>query len=327
MPALNWERPTDAIRYYNQEIGEGRITQAVAAEEFGAFLSEQIKVVMFDGMKETPVVYTQIVRMETSTKAWEKIGGATEPTGFDQVEPGQEAPEMDFEADTTTIINHEFAGKMTVPRSMLEDDQTGVIMARARGIGVAVPKFEDKKVATEIFNNGTSLLGYDGSNIFDDAHPNITGGAANSLNDNDLAVGSVSEANMQTAIETIDGWQGTNGDEIDVDVRLIVAARDEFIDLARLVESSGRVLADFNEGVKNMFQNIGTPVKWKRLTLGDWYILTDVMGLVFQLRRQLELTQENITSGSSFLHRAYIWQIFKRFGLKTVNWRFAAKCQ
>ena len=319
-----FQRPSRVIEHYEELIERGRLTEAAAASEFSAHLMSGVRAIMDGAVKAADAVWPQVVKQETSKKAWEKYAGTSIPTGIKKVEPGQEAPQLDFTSDSTVIYNERYAGALKIPRDFLEDDQTGEIRRRASGTGEALVEFEDQKVA-DVLNNGNSTTSYDGSAIFANSHPNVTGGAANSSNDNLIAVGAVTEANMETSFKAVNKWVGWNGKAINVGISKFLTGTDNWTAVLRLVHSTTTQTSDAAGGVINVFQNMGAPVLWKRLAAAAWFIQTDVVGLIYQLRRAMEVKQENLNSGSSLLCDAYVYVVTKKFNVKITNWRNIAR--
>jgi phage major head subunit gpT-like protein len=319
-----FERPSRVVEYYEELVERGRLTQAAAASEFAAHLGSGVRGMMDGGVKAADAVWPQVVKQERSTKAWEKYAGTSIPTGIKKVQPGQEAPDMDFTSDSTVLHNERYAGKLKIPRELLEDDQTGEIRRRVTGTGEALVEFEDQTVA-DVFNNGNSTTAYDGSAIFANNHPNVTGGATNTNNDNLIAAGAATEANMETALKAVNTWVGWNGKAIHVGIKALLTGTTNWTNILRLVRSTSSQSANVAAGVINAFQSIGTPILWKRLAAAAWFIVTDVDGLIYQLRRPMEVKQENMNSGSSLLCDAYVYVVTKRFAVKVTNWRAMAR--
>ena len=320
----NFSKPSRAIDYYEDLVESGRLTMAMAASEFGAYLAGSVKNLMNEGVRTTPSVYLEVTKQETSNRRWERYAGTSVPTGIKKVQPGEEAPDLTFSSDSTVIVNERYSGKLTIPNEFLEDDETGEIRRRATGIGQAMVEFIDQTVADDIFE--ANPTGYDGVTIFNTAHPDITGGATNANNNNFPATGTATEANMETITKGMYKWVGWHAQPITVAPRILLTGSDNWSNILRLVHSRSTQTSDKAEGVVNVFENIGKPVLWKRLAANDWYIGTDIMGLIFQMRKAMQVTQEALNSGSSLLSDAYIWVVQQRFGVKVTEWRGFTRC-
>lgn len=320
-----FDRPSRAIEHYEELVESGRLTMAAAASEFGALLATGVKNMMEAGTKEAPAMWPQVCKLEKSTKPWERYAGTSVPTGIEKVQPGQEAPDMDFSSDSTVLRNETYAGKLVIPSEFMEDDQSGEIKRRVNGAGQAMTEFEDTTIAN-ILNNGAATTCYDGSNLFATNHPNMTGGAANTNNSNYPATGTATEANTETILKGMQKWVGWNGKAIQVAPRIFLTGTDNWTNILRLINSRATQTVQVNEGVPNVFQGIGKPVLWKRISASRWYVVTDIMGLIYQLRKALQVAREGPISGVGLLRRSWIFAIEKRFAAKAINWRFATRC-
>ena len=176
-----------------------------------------------------------------------------------------------------------------------------------------------------VFNDGASTVGYDSSNIFATNHPDITGGATNTNNYNNPNTGAANSTNFEVVLRGMDTWRDWDGEPMDVSPKILLCASGQLSNILRLVQSRGSLDANINAAVVNVFQGLGQPMVWKRLTANEWYIVTDVSGLIYQLRKALQVTQEGLNAGDSFLRDVYTWKVTKRWATKVINWRFATK--
>ncbi|MDP8040099.1 MULTISPECIES: Mu-like prophage major head subunit gpT family protein [Pasteurellaceae] len=100
-----------------------------------------------------------------------------------------------MQAQATQIENKTFESTVAIPRTNIEDDQSGVFLDVAKQAGQSAAELPDDLVFG-ILSKGKSTLCYDGQNFFDTDHPvyeNVDGTGSHKTQSN-LTTGSTSEA-------------------------------------------------------------------------------------------------------------------------------------
>jgi phage major head subunit gpT-like protein len=315
--------------YFVQEIAAGRKTQSAARTEFSHFLTEGVKVFMRDGMAQEKTVYPRLVRKVSSTKSFERYADTGDPVGIGKVNDHGEYPKLRFSSDTTTIFSEKRGGILEIDRELYMDDQSGTMRGMFSTLGRTFEKDIDKFYAN-LFNTGDATAGYDGSNIFASTHPDITGGAALSANSNNPAVGTLSHANLDSVLNTLAGWRDFDGEPLSTGVRIVLCAPNQLTEAIQLIHSSATMAETtgtnaFSSGVVNAFRNLGEVIPWSRLTASDWYLITDVMGLIHQEREAPDLEHQPSNTGTAFTNDVEAWKIRGRWNGSVINWRFGLK--
>ena len=300
------------------------LKEAMMSSEFPNFFKKGLKTLLMKAYNESPKLYESVVHFETSDRDKEEypaIGAAPEPA---KVLGGQEFPHFGLLNEFISITNYKYGEIMEIARELIEDEQTKQLKNIPSMLGQAHARFENNTVFT-FYNDGETATCYDAQNYFDTAgHPDITGGAAVAVNTNNGALGQISEANLETALAEIRLWRGRQGEHIVVFPKILMVAPSEEFVAKRLMNSAYQVVDNRGHSV-NIHQNSMEVLVVPWLTTQDWYVLTDVPGLIFQWRSKLNLIQEDLNSGESFSTDVYRFRSDVRFGLDSVDWRFGYK--
>lgn len=305
------------------------VSEVARAMDFAAFLNTTVRDLLLAGYQEFREVWRDVAmadedNVQGSYSEYPSLGTVSTPQ---QREAQGDFGSFIFVSDFTIINFKEYGGIMELDRTLLEDDRTGAIMRQPTLIGQAHNRRRNTEAIAAYNDNGAI---YDASNWFANTHPNVTGGTALSANDNNGALGGLSEANLETALQGIGLWQGLQGEKIDVlqlDYDLLVA-RNQLETALRLKNSTAQVADNRSEGVANVVGGqIRRIISHPELTATTWYVLPVAThrGHIYQIRHQLEIEQEDPRAGLSFSHRRYRYRSYERTGRKVVDFRSAYK--
>ena len=325
----------DLHAYYEQEIREGRTTEAAATSEFAALLMRGIKIAMDRGHKVNLGVASGIwdrqVSEKGSNESEEFSGvGKLNGTNFDVVLEQEEFPRMGFTHDRARIPIRKFGGAVEFSRELLRGDKTGRLNRMAESAGEVAALRKDKVFVDKYFNNYSSTTIYNGQAVFSNNHPNVTGSGTNSSNDNLMALGSVTRANMESVRQEVADWRDMNGEIADVEITDMYLASNQIEEALRVVGSTAHPETSFSSGVKNVQQGFATLHEWKRLSATTWYIKTNVPGLVMLEGEggaglQIERMPDN-TGDAFWRDLAGVFKLRDVWGHGVTDWRWGAKC-
>ena len=318
---------SEAFKYYRDNPdGSLPLSEVARASEFSIFMQKGLNTLLLKGYTEYVGVWQQIMSETTSDMLLEQYPNLGTVSTTTRRLPGGEFETLNFSSENVGILNQESGGILEIDRWMLENDQTKAIQARPQQMGKACAREKDV-AAGAFYNDGDATTIYDAAYMFAAAaseHPNITGGSANTANCNDLALGALTQANLETALEALDLWRGLEGEILDINaVKLVVSSNQKFI-AHRVLQSQFDTAATMGH-VKNVVAGIVDLVVCKRFDNDEWYLLTDVPGNVAQIRRKPQLVKEADDAGTSFDNRIYRYRIDDAWAMGCADWRFGMK--
>ena len=115
------------------------LREAATTSEFPVLLQSGLKAILFDSYNGVPVVYPQLVMMETSDKpAEDYLEGNTFGT-LPDVGEGQTYPDVDTTLDRVVrIVNKKYGGMFSVTEEMVLFDKVGMIRQLPADLGKAM---------------------------------------------------------------------------------------------------------------------------------------------------------------------------------------------
>lgn len=176
----------------------------------------------YDSYNQHPPMRQQVFGMRRSTKAKEtelRIGSFGDPVEFDGTVE-YETPQRDYEIE---YRHTHWVKGFAVEKTLMEDMQYDGIFASASEMGRAFARKQEKD-AWSVFNNATSssYLGYDAKALLANDHPRSRTDAT--AVDNLLAL-SLTAANLETAITTMQAFGDDKGEEISIMPDLLIVPR------------------------------------------------------------------------------------------------------
>lgn len=149
-----------------------------------------------EGMESVPSIYPNHCQTINSTTATEQLvwpGQLPRPREYVN---GRQIQEIrDF---TYSVANSEYELTFLLGRKHLEDDQTGLMMARARECGEAWQEYKEYLFATMVVAGGTSTATYDGNKFYADS------GDARTIGDSATIDNVTTSAAATSTIPTVD---------------------------------------------------------------------------------------------------------------------------
>lgn len=193
---------------------------------FGDLLEPGFRQIFDDNYKEVDRIFTQIFRVQNSTKQDEK-DSAISGFGLLDVKPaGQpikyEDPIQGYDVLYTHIT---YAKGFKIDKELFDDDQYNVMNKKPEQLGRAARRTEETQAAS-VLNNGfsTTQLGGDGKPLFSTAHPRSDGG--NSQSNASSTSLPFSETNYRTAKLAMRKQLDEKGMKIEVMPRKIIVPVD-----------------------------------------------------------------------------------------------------
>lgn len=132
------------------------LREAATTSEFPVLLQSGLKAILFDSYNGVPVVYPQLVMMETSDKpAEDYLEGNTFGT-LPQVGEGQNYPDVDTTLDRVVrITNSKYGGIFSVTEEMVLFDKVGMIRQLPADLGRAMRQTIEETVIAGLTATGS----------------------------------------------------------------------------------------------------------------------------------------------------------------------------
>ncbi len=237
-----------------------------------------------------------------------------------------------------TITNKTFVGGISVPRTLLEDDQVGGVMMRIKQLAEVAKFHPDKILMDAVINGADSTLGlcYDAGAFFSATHSSRGVGSGSGSQSNLLTGAGTSTANIQTdlqaAIAAMLNFKAENGEPFHLGgVReLLLLAPPALIKpiqevlYAQLISNTSNVQVPSGVNIKVRYE--------PRLTsdsTADWYLLNiggSMKPLIFQDRISLQFEAlEQGDSESAFNREEYRYKVRARYNVGYAFWQSAIK--
>jgi len=327
---------------FMQWIGECdklEFQEAMTRKDYNDFFKKGLRGALIDSYTKAAkkTTYQELVTVEPSDSDKEEypvIGDPENPTlvmegeRYQQGNPG--APDL----ITVTNFKHGMLIELT-DEAAADDKSPGKQLAKqATKIGPKHATFKNKVFYSIILANGTI---YDGNAFFSANHPFYTGSAAGANNDNAYSGVTLSVNALAVAISMVSLWEGGNSDqELDIEVEKIVVPKRLLPAATALVRMASVPIA-YAAGVmgpttvagggqapwqvRDLGLKIVTDGRLDRTSTVNWYLWTNMAGLIYQPREGLTVVQEAPNSGEGFERGVLRWRSSERFGRKVGNWR------
>lgn len=318
------------------ELGEADLAEAMTRSDYADFMKKGLKGLLLDQYQKASAetTFQEIVAVENSESNLEDYPSLGDPEYPREVLEGEEYKNLAAGApDNVKVTNFKYGGLLSLTEEAAEDDQTpGKRLARqAASLGRKHMEFKDKVFWSLITSNPTI---YDGNSLFSLNHPGVTGGAANGNNDNIYTNVTLSANALAVIMGIVALWQGADSDhdlnvritDIMVPIRLQQTAfgltRADLLPVAYAAGPLGPAAANgqMPNGMKGKLGVI-TSQRLDRVSTSDWYVKTNMPGLLHQVRKGLQFTQEAQNTGENFLKDVLRYKTSERFGRKVVQWR------
>lgn len=284
-----------------------------------------------------------IFYMYNSDKFADAFTSETSVNAFAPVGENGRYPNGDF-GEGYDLVNqyHEFKGKMTLSKTIIEDGNLGTL-AKPKMNKLAEDYYRVREqFGASILQNGIStsmtfkgkaftISGADGKALFATDHPSKTGKVANQSNLYNAELNYVNLGKAETAMQN---FVDDNGNKLEINPDTIIIPNTESAKrkIFEILNANGNPTTADNAG--NYHLGRWNVIVWKYLdaptgvtTGADWFILMDstynqtYSGLVWGDRVKLE-TKSDIDNDTD----AYNFRIRARFGARPNAWRTAIAC-
>lgn len=318
-------------------LGESDLAEAMSRSDYSDFMRKGLKGLLLDQYQKAAAetTFQEIVAVESSDSDHEEYPSLGDPEMPREVLEGEEYKNLAAGSpDMVKVTNFKYGGLISLTEEASEDDQTpGKRLARqAAQLGRKHMEFKDKVFWSLITSNPTI---YDAQALFSLNHPGYTGGAARGNNDNIYTNVTLSANALAVVIGMVALWEGADADQ-DLNVRvtdLMVPIRLQQTalgltraDLLPFAMGAGVLgpAATVSGGMPNAMKGKIGVISSHRLdkaSTSDWYVKTNMPGLLHQTRKGLQFTQEAQNAGANFLQDVLRYKTSERFGRKLVQWR------
>jgi phage major head subunit gpT-like protein len=205
---------------------------------------------MMNKFAEKPVEYTSLVKVLTSTRAYEED---FQMTGFGPLAPMDELePAMmdrPYQLGLQRYIHQKYGLGFGVSREMLDDDQYGVIRNLAGELGKS-SRWTLELYGADVYNNGfagTKYIGRDGKNLFATDHP-IKGISGLTIANRPFSsTQALSFSALEAAIQQFARQLNDRGMPIQVTPQYLHVSPEEEMNARRLLQSTGSPGNNFND--------------------------------------------------------------------------------
>ncbi len=319
---------SEVFRAYKEATAPGLVglSETARVNEFAAFLARGLKTDLLAGYETYMGNVDAMFDKTTSDGAFENYPklGALDVIG--ELPVTGEFPRLGFNSEDVRLVNSEYGGILEIQKYLIETDQTRKIAAQPQKMGESAGR-NKHGIAWAFYENGHDTTCYDAVYIFaanGSEHPCVTGGVADTDQMNSFAAGALTEAVWETASAYFPRWKGIFGEYINVKPTKIICSTTQYI-IAQKLFGDPVVQAATYGHAKNIHFNEVEVIHEPRLTAGDWFFKTNVLGFVNQTLTPLELAQENENAGLSFDTRVLRYRVYEAFKLGCVDWRAAGK--
>ena len=211
-----------------------------------------------------------------------------------------------------TILNEPYESTIGVKRDDLEDDNTGIYAAMARGEGQAAAMWPDELVA-DLVNGVFTKPCYDGQYMVDTDHPVGEGVASNKgTKALSCATLALAQGSLGVAITAMTSQKNEQGRPLNVQPTILMVP-PALRETANVLMTSDRL----EDGKPNPYKGMFKVVCWSQLTSATAWFLIDgtkaLMPFIFQERKAPKLvSQTNPESDDVFNQAVYKFSIEAR---------------
>ncbi len=330
-----------------------KVGEANSSTALGQVLRAGINNIANNWYEMADTVHDQYVQKSASNKAIEPYAPlyrAGIPTRVGKGQPFKEIGK--FAGHDVLLENQKFGGMIDVERELIDDDQTGQVVQRARDGGENMALIENDWCAHRFISiaSDSNYPTYGPDSIPVDPNcVDVTGVAgATSVWNTALLGGGANRpttffgANIQNGIQTaytaLMQQKDGNGIKLAVAPNMVLAGTDLKFPIDTLMNSqtysavnsikvAGSTASDVGVLMaKNVMAGLLTPVYDRFLPTAAFAVGVAGRGLVMQVRDPLEILQENPASGSSFECDVWRFRTRARWQVGWVDSRFWYLC-
>ena len=221
-----------------------------------------------------------------------------------------------------TITPKEYASGFQVERKLYDDDLTGIIEQKPRGLGTAYQRTRQKHAASLFVNSfsldATWLSHTEGVALCSDSHT-TTSGASTAAGFDNLSTASLNAVTVSASRTSMRGFRGDRAERISVMPDLLVVPIDREDDANEIVKSQGKP----DTATNNMNVNYG------RFRVESWEYLTDAndfwmidSAMMKQFVKWFERTGSEFAMVENLDTILAKWRLYCRYGLGWIGWRW-----
>lgn len=294
--------------------------EANSESTFGYLLRSAVQEFANDVYNDLPIIYPNFVTEVSSKRRSEVYGGLYRPALPKQLDAGEKFQDTAFKGFEREIVNFKFGHLETFERELFDDDQTGQIRSRAANLGEGFRIFEEIYVLTRLFGSTTSQEGVEvPASTYNSGSPFTT-----TIGNRPGSYVRLSATSLEAAHVALRSIRDPLGRKfLVIPTVLIVSPIDEFLAWT-LLNSPNQAWNTTNtlSHMVNPLQGRYTPYASPFVAEKAWMIGDPKRGFVFQRRDPLEIVQENVQSGNSFIQEVYAFRARERFEADWIESRF-----
>ena len=238
---------------------------------FADLLDPNFRQIFFERFGDTPTIYQDIFKLNSSTKSTEKDSSISAIGKWAEKTEGAEVNwDSIYQGYDKTYTHKTWSDGFIVTREMYDDDQFNKMNNLPAQLGIGAAITVDGEGA-DVFNNAfdTSYTGGDGYCLCSASHPRPDGGDAQS----NLDANTLTETNLETAIVNGAGILSGKGVIVGVQYNTLLvpaALEKEAVILMKSMLRSGTGNNDTNAYLNDRFKI----VVWPRLTSAtNWFLI------------------------------------------------------
>ncbi len=283
---------------------------------FGDLLEPGFRKIFNDAFKETERVFTQLFRINNSTKQDERDSAVS---GFGLLTVKQPGAPIQYEDPVQmydVLYTHvTYAKGFKIEKELYDDDQYNIMNRKPDALGRAGRRTEETQAAT-LFNNATSTsqVGGDAVPLVSTVHPRSDGGASQS---NASATGiTFTEENYETARLAMRNQLDDKGMKIDVKANAILVPI-ELEKAARIIFQS-KLRSGTADNDMNPYMNDVQIIPWIYLnSTTRWFLLDKDQHQVTWFWRE----KTNFKQDEAFETDVALFKVRERFSKGFSDWR------
>lgn len=284
--------------------------------QFGDILEPGFRKIYNDAYRETDRMFTNVFKIQNSTKQDERDSGVT---GFGLLVPkpaGQpiqyEDPVQMFDVLYTHVT---YAKGFKIDKELYDDDQYNVMNKKPDALGKSARRTEETQAAN-VWNNAfsTNQLGGDGKPLCSTAHPRADGGSSQS-NASSTSI-PLSEPNYETERLAMRRQLDDKGMKIDIKPTKILVPID--LETTANVIFNSKLRSGTADNDLNPYLNDVTVMAWIYLTstTAHWLIDQDQHQVMWFWREKANFKQDE-----TFETDQALFKVRERFSAGFSDWR------
>lgn len=315
---INWMEAETCPDFFHklEESTDEVLREANVSSSLGQLFRYGVQDMMFDGYKDVPVIYPDIVQIRPSSNRQEwyaPLYGSEIPQ---EVAPGGKFLDSRLQGLDTVLVNKKIGRIIELERDLFDDDQTGQIATRASKLGARARYKEEYDVMAAVRA----------------ATYNTTIGNAPASN------ATLSQSALETADIALMGIRDPLGNRVFVMPTYLLVDPTNKFNASKLLNSTLQPSIPGTAGSETIGSAASGQTGWtgtenplkglyalgvsRFLGAGDWFLMEPRTSIPFQERDPLEITQENPQAGKSFENDTYRFKVRRRYNTTVLESRY-----